>query len=162
MIVCFIGHRKIQYSNYLKENIYNTVKELIVKGANCFLFGSRSEFNDICLDIVTEMQKTYSHIKRIYVRSQYLHISKLYENYLLQSYDETYFPVKLKSAGKYAYVERNQEMIDKSDCCIFYYNKDCNLALKDEVSGKKTTGGTFLAFRYALIKKKHIINLYNS
>ena len=57
-IVCFIGHRKIEKSIELKQRVEETIKDLIEnKGANTFLFGSRSEFDDLCHSIVTELQK---------------------------------------------------------------------------------------------------------
>ena len=70
------------------------------------------------------LKKTYPLIKRVYVRSNYPNIDKSYEEYLLKSYEETYFPPKLENAGKYSYVERNYEMIDNSTYCIFYYNEN--------------------------------------
>ena len=62
---CFIGHRKINETNELKEKIYNTVEDLIVnQGVTSFLFGSRSDFDSLCKEIVTELQKKYPDIKR--------------------------------------------------------------------------------------------------
>ena len=57
-VCCFIGHRKIEKSIELKQRVEETIKDLIEnKGMNIFLFGSRSEFDDLCHSIVTELQK---------------------------------------------------------------------------------------------------------
>ncbi len=88
-----------------------------------FLFGSKSEFDDLCHEVVSDLKEKYSHIKRVYVRAEYPEISNEYEKYLLKSYEETYFPKKALNAGKAVYVERNYEMIDNSYICIVYYKQ---------------------------------------
>ena len=65
------------------------------KGVSTFLFGSKSEFDDLSWEVVTKLKETNPYIKRIYVRSAFQHIDKSYEEYLLESYEETYFPTKL-------------------------------------------------------------------
>ncbi len=56
-------------------------------------------------------------------------------------------------AGKASYVERNQAMIDDSDFCAFYYNKNY-------LPSTKTNSGTKIACEYAIRKKKNVINLF--
>lgn len=122
---CFIGHRKIEETNELIEKIYNIVEDLIInKGVTTFLFGSRSEFNDLCKKIVTKLQEKYPDIKRVYVRAEFEHISQDYKDFLLERWEDTYFPKKVSGAGKASYVERNQIMINKSEFCIFYYDEN--------------------------------------
>ena len=124
MIATFIGHRKIQNSELLTEQIKRTVLNLIdEKQVDTFLFGSRSAFDELCLETVTEIKKLRPHIKRIYVRAAYPYIDSAYETYLLKFYDATYIPDKIEKAGKAAYVERNEYMIDKADVCIFIITK---------------------------------------
>lgn len=52
------------------------------KGVKTFLFGSRSQFNDLCHEIVTERQKKNPQIKRIIYtrRSEYKQQEKNVEN----------------------------------------------------------------------------------
>ena len=89
----FFGHRDTPQTEELKQKVKEIVEHLIVKeGVDTFLFGSRSKFNDLCLLVVTELKEKYPHIKRVYVRSQYPYIDKLYKAYLLESYDETIIP----------------------------------------------------------------------
>lgn len=153
MIATFIGHRKISVVN----NLYSKLKELILnlvdhKGVNIFLFGSASQFNDLCLKVVTELKTIRPTITRIYVRAEYTNITEEYKRYLLTMYDETFMPDNIVNAGKAAYVERNNYMIDLADICIFYYNENYSIPLKNS--------GTRLAFNYAIVKRKEIINLY--
>ena len=152
MKVCFIGHRVIEKTEELISLLKETVVRFVENGVTTFLFGSMSEFDSLSWEIVTEMKETYSSIKRVYVRSAYQYIDKLYEEYLLKFYEESYFPPKLKNAGKYSYVERNYAMIDDCTYCVFYYNESYNVPLK--------RSGTKIAYNYAVKKKKEIINLY--
>ena len=65
---CFIGHREIYETEALKLNIKSIIEQLIISdNIDTFLFGSKSCFNDLCYDVVTELQSKYPHIKRIYV-----------------------------------------------------------------------------------------------
>ena len=164
MRVCFIGHRKIDKSEELISSLRETIVALISKGATTFLFGSRSKFDDLCWEEVTELRAQFPFIKRVYVRSAYQYISKIYEEYLLEFYEETYFPAKLENAGRASYVERNQEMINISDFCVFYYNTEYKPPLRKQsrsaLSAYQPKSGTKLAYEYALKKGKEIINLY--
>ena len=62
------------------------------------------------------------------------------------------------TSGKASYVEQNQALIDMSDFCIFYFDKNY-LPQKNKTSGS-TKSGTALAYKYAKLKKKHIINVF--
>ena len=165
MQVCFIGHRTIQKNNALISSLQETIISLINQGATTFLFGSMSEFNRLSWETVTALKVKYPFIKRVYVRSTYQYIDESYEKYLLESYEETYYPSKLVNAGKYSYVERNYEMIDSSTCCVFYYNENYVPPLNrqtqcDVLLPTKRNSGTKIAYHYAIKKKKIIINLY--
>ena len=61
---CFIGHRKIKDSPALRDHIKKTTENLITeKGITNFHFGDHSEFDSLCYETVTEMQKVYPHNK---------------------------------------------------------------------------------------------------
>ncbi|MBQ7880582.1 MAG: hypothetical protein IJ358_01905 [Clostridia bacterium] len=158
---CFIGHRVIEYTIELEQKLREYIEYLILnKNVGCFLFGSRSKFDELCLKIVTELKIKYPYIKRIYVRAEFQNIDKSYEEYLLKSYDETFFPKQIQNAGKFSYVERNQIMIDKSDYCVFYYKE--NYIPPTKKANKrglfnKCNSGTKLALDYAKQKKKEIV-----
>ena len=164
-ICCFVGHRKIEITVELRQAIYDFVENLIVnENVKEFLFGSRSKFDDLCYEVVSELQDKYPDIKRVYVRSQYEYAGKDYEDYLLQYYEETYFPEKCKSAGKLSHIKRNQEMINKSDYCLFYYDENYlppkRKWAKRDLLAYQPKSGTALAYKYAQQKKKQIHNFF--
>ena len=149
---CFFGHRKINETKELKSKLIEIIEKLIVdEKIDTFLFGSKSRFNSLCLELVTEIKEKYPHIKRIYVRAEYPYISEDYKNHLLKSHEDTYYPEKTLNSGRAAYVERNYEMIDNSRYCIIYY---------DELNAPTTRkSGTKIAFDYATKQGKKIINI---
>ena len=147
---CFIGHRKINENEELKNNLRNIIERMVMyRNVTYFLFGSKSRFNDLCYEIVTEIKEKHPHIKRIYVRAEYAEISDAYKRYLLNLYEDTYYPQKIIGAGKAVYVERNFEMIKNSDFCVFYYNS------KDMPNVRPS--GTKIALDYALKQKKKLL-----
>ncbi len=153
-VCCVFGHRTITYTKELENKIYETAQMLIEsEDVTTFLFGSKSQFNDLCYDVITELKTEYPQIKRIYVRSAFPDISEDYKEYLLKHYEDTYFSEKMRRAGKASYVERNYEMIDKSDFCMTYYIE--NYGETEKKSGTK------IAYNYAVKKKKVIINVQN-
>ena len=152
MQVAFIGHRKIEKTEQIKRVVAKVVTQLIKDGADTFLFGSKSAFDDLCLDVVTELKLKHPHVRRIYVRAAYKYIDEPYTDYLLSLYDETFFPDNVSGAGYRSYVKRNQAMIDACDVLVAYFDKDYRLS-----AGR--TSGTKLAVEYAQKKKKQIINL---
>ena len=147
---CFFGHRTINETDELRTKITEAVERLIIdKKVDTFLFGSKSEFDRLCLELVTKLKEKYPHVKRIYVRAEFPFINDDYLTYLLKSYDETYYPEKLHGAGRAAYVERNYEMINNSKYCIFYY---------DEQNAPTTRkSGTKIALDYAIKKDREVI-----
>ncbi len=165
MKACFIGHRTVENQEELLGLLKETVISLLAAGVTVFLFGSMSDFDRLSRQVVSELKKEYPAIRRVYVRAAFQHIGEDYERHLLESCEETYFPAKLERAGRSSYVERNYEMIDHADYCVFYYNKEYlppeKRARKTELlPPKKRNSGTKIAYDYAVKKKKEIINLY--
>lgn len=159
---CFLGHRKVKITEELKIRLESVVEKLIVKeNVDTFLFGSKSQFDDLCYQTVSRLKIKHSNIKRVYVRAEYPYIDDDYTAYLLKSYEKTYFPEKMIKAGKSAYVERNCEMINRSKFCIFYFDKNYvpfqeNMKLMEH----QMKSGTKLAFEYAHRKEKTVINVF--
>ena len=149
---CVFGHREIEKSEELRARLGDIIEELIAcEGVDTFLFGSKSRFNDLCYELVTAAKQKHPHIKRVYVRAEYPQISEDYRNYILQSYEDTYYcSEKAADCGKAAYVERNCKMIDSSRICIVYYTG------QGTVGARKS--GTEIAFKYAVKHGRKIIN----
>jgi len=56
---CFFGHRKIEETPELKTALVDVIEDLIInKDIDTFLFGSKSQFDDLCYDAVSELKKT--------------------------------------------------------------------------------------------------------
>ena len=147
---CFFGHRTINETDELRERITEAVERLITdEKVDTFLFGSKSQFDALCLKTVTELKEKYPHVKRIYVRAEFPYIDDDYLSYLLKSYDETYYPEKLHGAGRAVYVKRNYEMIDSSKYCVVYYHES-------NVPATRKSGAK-IALDYAIKKEREII-----
>ncbi len=147
---CFFGHRTINETEELKAKLYKTIESLIVnENVDTFLFGSKSRFNDLCLEIVSHIKEKHPHINRVYVRAEFPVISDSYKDYLLESYEDTYYPEKIIGSGRAAYVERNFEMINQSRFCVVYYN--------ESYAPITRKSGTKIALDYANKHKKEIL-----
>ena len=162
---CFFGHRKINETPELIKKLRREIEVLIIeKMVSIFYFGSKSQFNDLCHTVVTDLKEKYPHIKRVYVRSTFQHIPDWYENSLLEHYEDTYFPEHMENAGRASYVERNQEMINKSDFCVVYYNENYSPPKRKnsrrDLTDYQPKSGTKVAYDYAVKKEKEIINIF--
>ena len=146
---CFVGHRKINETEELRQKLFETVENLIIENkVDTFLLGSKSAFNSLCYEIVSRLKEKYPYIKRIFVRAEYPYISEDYKKYLLEFYEDSYYPEKVLGANKAVYVKRNYEMIDNSEFCIFCYD--------EENAPTNRKSGTKIALDYAKRKKCQI------
>ncbi|MBR5388248.1 MAG: hypothetical protein IK147_02125 [Clostridia bacterium] len=171
---CVIGHREIEITEKLKREIYGYIENLIVnERVETFLFGSKSEFDDLCNGIVTKLKERYPYIKRVgYTclcetvtlekdkETQERILSDSFKREVrLYCVDEERESKKRVFSGKGAYVERNCEMIDDSDYCLFYYNKKYRPRQR-EYGSYTGNSGTAVAYEYAERKNKTIKNFY--
>ena len=161
----FFGHRDAPQTDELKEKVRETVERLIVEeGVETFLFGSRSKFDELCHMVVTELKEKYPHIQRIaYLckhesgclvgagMEQKRRIKELTgRDVYVPEYEDIRKSDRVNSAGRAAYVERNQLMIDESNYTIIYLKKNYSLS--------RSTNGTWLVYQYT-IKKNLIVFL---
>ncbi len=147
-VCCFIGHRDAQDTAELRRQLYDLAEDLIVNHrVDTFLFGSKSRFNTVCYEQVTKLKAIYPHIKRVYVRAEFPQIRDDYKAYLLERYEDTYYPEQAAKAGRAVYIKRNQDMIRASRFCVFYFQKD------------HAVGGTQAALDYARQRHKTILLL---
>lgn len=167
-ICSFFGHRKIEETEGLKIYLQSVIINLIEnEDVKTFLFGSRSDFDFLCHVIVTDLRERYPQIQRhaytcrsesCTLEKERAYWEKIYSQFqkqpvvLLGVEKEVEHKTKYE-AGRASYVERNQAMINDSDFCIFYYNKDY-------IPPTKTNSGTKIAYEYAMRKKKKAINIF--
>lgn len=147
---CFFGHKTIKETDALKKRLVSIIERLITEEkVNTFLFGSNSRFDKLCLQTVTAIKEKYPHIKRVYVRAEFPYIDDSYKAFLLESYDDTYYPERIIGSGRAVYVERNREMIKNSRFCVVYY---------DEIyAPTNRKSGTKIALDHAVKSKKDIL-----
>ncbi len=162
---CFFGHRKIIETEALKTKLYEAIENLIIKeNIDTFLFGSKSEFDDLCHIVVTKLKGKYSYIKRIYIRAEFPNIDDSYKKYLLERYEDTCYPKGMERAGKAAYVERNRKMIDNSNICVVYYNESYTpprrRISRRDLTDYQPKSGTKIAYDYAVKNGKKILNFF--
>ena len=163
---CFFGHRKIDETEDLKANLYGIIEDLIVnEKVVTFLFGSKSEFDDLCHKTVTDLKEKISSHQTDICQVSIPTYSDWYEDSLLKHYEGTYFPEHMENAGRASYVERNQEMINKSDFCVVYYDENYlpprRKNSRRDLFDYQPKSGTAVAYDYAVKKKKEIINVLN-
>lgn len=85
---CFFGHRTIDETEDLKRSLTAAIENLITaEGVDTFLFGSKSRFDSLCLELVTSFKEKYPHLKRVYVRAEYPEITETYKAYLMKSFE---------------------------------------------------------------------------
>ena len=179
MVVCFWGHRTITDKEQVRAKLLNVISALVEKGADTFLFGSKSDFDFLCWEVVTKLKEQYPSLKRISYNAPHetsftskeerehnerFFSEMLHREVLCADYEKSVNSLKSIGANKSAYIMRNREMIERSDVCVFYYNKDY-LPPKRKQSKRsavdyQSKSGTAIAFAYALQKKKIILNLY--
>ncbi len=156
---CFIGHRKINDTPELRVRLQEILRELIENGTKNFIFGDHSAFDSLCYKLITELKENHPEIKRINFRKTYEEADDYTMQFLIKGYEESVCPKGVGKAGKAGYIERNMAMIDESDICIFYYDENYHPLNR---SGCSRKSGTELSLKYALKKKKRILNIRNS
>ena len=173
---CFIGHRKIKETNELRERLKEIIEDMIInKNIREFLFGSKSEFDSLCHQEVSELKIKYENIKRIkytcksegcYLEGEKNKWKKILSHRLnlkekIDCYEEEKEFKEKYVSRKASYIERNQEMIDDSEYCVFYYDEEYEPIPKNKTAVyRKQRSGTEIAYFYAKRKGKAIINVF--
>ncbi len=159
---CFIGHRNIKDTPTLRRRLSAIAEALIQDdGIDTFLFGSKSQFTSLCYEIITRLKDKYPHIRRIYIRAETPYIDTAYREFLSAHYEDTCFPSGMNPVGKSIYVERNCQMINRSQVCVFYYSPRSTPPRQRDYSGigqYPAKSGTKIAYDHAVKKGKRIVN----
>ncbi|MBQ8431006.1 MAG: hypothetical protein IJX26_03600 [Clostridia bacterium] len=148
--VCSVfGHCSIIITKELESKLLKTLEYLIKKGCEYFYFGGFGMFDELCHKLVSELKKTYKHIKRIYCLSdpRHLRINKRPKYLRNEDYEDfIYLDLDFDWWYKRIYY-RNCAMIDRSDIVLFY-------------AEERENSGAYKALKYAKQTKKQIINLF--
>lgn len=170
-----IGHREFKRDENKIEKLKKLIADLILnKNVDIFLFSSKSEFVDEVWEIVSSLQSTgfpsikmvaydcrnESSILKTEKETVEKRISKILNKEIkFQYFDEVIKCEKSYNSGKNAYIIRNQQIIDESDICLFYYDPSYTPPHNEKHYHTKKSG-TMLAYQYALRKKRPIINFF--
>lgn len=176
MKCCFIGHRKIIETQELKQRLQKTIENLIKENnVKTFIFGSRSEFDFLCHQIVSNLMSIYPTIERVVytcksefavLKQDKTKLEQIFSNAFKQDISLCEYEKEIEhktkfTSGKASYIERNKAMIDASDYCIFYYDESYKPQKrkhsKNDVFEYQPKSGTSLAYNYAKQKKKNIL-----
>ena len=157
----FFGHRDTVQSEDLKQKVENIVERLIIEEeVDTFLFGSRSNFDELCHIVVTGLKEKYPYIRRIAYLCEHesgclvgagtslrQKIKDLtgHDSYVAE-YEEIKKSDRVNSAGRASYLERNQFMVNDSDYAIFYLDENFDAKYS----------GTIKTFLYAQKNMKEI------
>ena len=152
MKICsFFGHSEIatdhkEIKNKLKDLIANLI---INENYTEFWFGGFGDFNNLALEIVTDLKNTQFHyIKRIYCAEEERWKDSPWKipEYIKKAHDNIiWLEMEYKFFSKRIYF-RNCEMIKKSDLSIFYVSSTQN-------------SGAYKALQFAKKIKKHYVNI---
>lgn len=150
-ICAVFGHSSIKITRELEEKIFIVIEQLINQGCESFYFGGFGIFDELCHKVVSQLKATYTHIKRIFCLSDPRHLrtskrplwlkSENYEDFVYLNLDFDWWYRRIYF--------RNCAMIDKSDIVLFYVEK-------------RENSGAYKTFKYAMKRKKKIINLCNT
>ena len=115
----FFGDWDVPYTVALRALIIEILeKEIKEKDIKRFIFGSRNKFQDLCLETVYILKKKYPKIKLCYLASQEIFIDATYREQL------SAFSRRKKGKGCASYLERAFELVEKSDICVFYMDRE--------------------------------------
>ena len=146
---CFFGHRIVLNVDKVKKDLLNIVEKLIEVGYSRFIVGNRGEFDCIVLKVCNELKKTYDIEIYVVFSNERSFFNK--ENFNNQKYNDCYLIMyeieEVFYKNKIAFT--NKKIVDDSDLVV------CYVDMNREYSGAKNI------IKYAIKKKKNVVNIYN-
>ena len=120
MIITYCGHSNCLFSDDIKEQLKNILKNEIIKNPTCkFYLGGYGDFDRLCLSVLRELKKEFSNIELLFI-TPYLdkNYSKL--EFAKDYYDAIIFPPIENVPRKFAILKRYEWMVNSSDLVIAY------------------------------------------
>lgn len=154
--VCFTGHRNLSFSSELKTRLEKEIRALAEQGANDFYCGGAVGWDTYCAKTVLKVRKDMPQIRLNLIlpcneAQQTLKWSDREKNEykeILAQADNA--EITSQNYSKDCMKIRNQRLVDLSDVCICYYNKN------------KYISGTGQTVRMAEKKGIKVINMFNT
>lgn len=145
---CF-GHSDVTVTEDLTERTRKEIEKAIADGVRFFLFGGRSDFDDLCYDLVTEQKNANPQLglKRVFCFPLCKQLRKPPIWFIPKEYEAKVCPDKEFDYWYTSIYYRNLAMIDRSDLVLFWVEK-------------RENSGAYKTYRYAVKKHKKIVNLF--
>lgn len=143
---CF-GHFTVEITDDLIAMTSEAIDKAIEDGVRVFLFGGRSDFDDLVYDLVSKKKASDSslNIKRIFCFPLDRDLHKPPRWFERKEYEGYDCPCKEFDWWYTSLYYRNIAMIDQSDVILFY-------------AEERERSGAYKTYKYALKTKKKIVN----
>lgn len=143
---CF-GHTEVDITDKLRADVKKAVDDAVAEGFRIFLFGGRSDFDDLVYDIVSDVkaQHTDIDIKRVFCFPLDRDLYRPPRWFQKKQYESLECPPKSFDYWYPSLYYRNCAMIDKSDLVLFY-------------AEQRENSGAYKALEYAQKIHKRLIN----
>lgn len=142
---CF-GHFDVEITEELRERTEKEIDRAIADGVKVFLFGGRSDFDDLVYDVVSEKGAQYGlELKRVFCFPLENHLRKPPRWFIKKEYEALECPCKSFDWWYTSIYYRNCAMIDESDLVLFY-------------AEERENSGAYKAYKYAVKAHKKIVN----
>lgn len=144
---CF-GHFDVDITNELKARTGEEIDKAIADGVRIFLFGGRSDFDDLVYNVVSKKkeQNPRLNIKRIFCFALDKQLQNPPNWFKRKEYEGYDCPCKDFDWWYTSIYFRNCAMIDQSDLVLFY-------------AEERKNSGAYKAYKYAVKSYKTIVNL---
>ena len=145
---CF-GHSDVDITDDLIARTRIEIDRAIDDGVRIFLFGGRSDFDDLCYRLVTEKRSANPqlNLKRVFCFPLDKQLRKPPRWFIRREYESYDCPMKHFDYWYSAIYYRNLAMIDQSDLILFWVEK-------------RENSGAYKTYEYAAKKRKRIVNLF--
>ncbi len=145
---CF-GHTYVDITDDLIARTKTEIDKAVADGVRIFLFGDRSDFDDLCYDLITEKRNAepWLNIRRVFCFSLETQFRKPPRWFIPKEYEALDCPLKIYDYWYTSIYYRNLAMIDQSDLILFWVEP-------------RENSGAYKTYQYAVRKHKRIVNLF--
>lgn len=148
--ICSVfGHCDVEITDDLTNRTRTEIDRAVSEGVGTFLFGGRSDFDDLCYSLVTEKRNAEPElgIRRVFCFALDKQLRKPPSWFVRKEYEALECPIKEFDYWYTSIYYRNIAMIDSSDLILFWVEK-------------RENSGAYKTFKYAVKKHKRYVNLF--
>lgn len=143
---CF-GHFNVEITEELRERTREEIDKAVADGVRIFLFGGKSDFDDLVYDLVSEKkaQDKELGIERVFYFPLENDLRKPPKWFKRKEYEELCCPSKDFDWWYTSLYYRNCAMIEQSDLVLFY-------------AEERAASGAYKTYKFAVKSHKRIVN----